>query len=766
VPVNDTTANRAYQKPNIANTLADDVGRLRSALDAIDTDMASKAPSAGPTFTGVTTVAAGSAAAPSLTFTGATSDTGLYSPGADQVAISTGGTGRLFVDASGNIGVGVEAPTRQIDIAASNTTAGLGYAIRLRANPTAAASAIQWTTSDAGSTNGYIACDTSRAIYLASGSTERMRITLAGTTTITSNASTAPFIANIGASEVARIDSSGSLLVGTSSTNGNDASLQVRNDAVSSTHIQVFRSSDTAAAAPVISVARSRGTAASPTEVTTDDLLGTIAFTGYDGAAWVNGATIQAYADNTWTDGGDTTDAPSRLVFSTAADGAASPTERMVIKADGKVGIGTSSPDGALDVAVGGAGPARIICSQSSDNPYIDFYRSTGIGSNFTGFRQRQILGNFVFENAPSNTIGSHTFTERLRIDSSGRLLVGTSSARDNFFNTGGFGGRLQIEGANATSQRAISNVYGASNTGGPVVVLGKHRSDSIGGVTAVVSGDECGIISFQGSDGTEFVEATRIAAEVDGTPGANDMPGRLVFSTTADGASTPTERLRIANDGRHTINSSAHQGTALSVTAPAKLYTSTGTYTDTATAASGTVTHGPIVAFDNPAIAATNATVTYTNASTVYIDGAPTNGTNVSITNAFALFVAAGASRFGGSVLSSSATAGIGYATGAGGVQTQTTSRTQGVTLNTICGAITLVSAAGSTSWQSFTVTNSTVAATDNVIVNQKSGTDLYMIHVTNVAAGSFRITYATTGGTTTEQPVFNFSVIKAVAA
>lgn len=40
MPVNDTTTNRSYQKPNIANTLADDVGRLRSALDAIDADMA------------------------------------------------------------------------------------------------------------------------------------------------------------------------------------------------------------------------------------------------------------------------------------------------------------------------------------------------------------------------------------------------------------------------------------------------------------------------------------------------------------------------------------------------------------------------------------------------------------------------------------------------------------------------------------------------------------------------------------------------------
>lgn len=116
--------------------------------------------------------------------------------------------------------------------------------------------------------------------------------------------------------------------------------------------------------------------------------------------------------------------------------------------------------------------------------------------------------------------------------------------------------------------------------------------------------------------------------------------------------------------------------------------------------------------------------------------------------------------------VLAVSPTGGLGYGTGAGGTVTQATSRTTGVTLNKVCGAITLVSAAGSTSYQTFTVTNSTVAATDVIKVSQKSGTDKNIILVTAVAAGSFDITFATTGGTTTEQPVFNFAVIKAVTA
>jgi hypothetical protein len=117
-------------------------------------------------------------------------------------------------------------------------------------------------------------------------------------------------------------------------------------------------------------------------------------------------------------------------------------------------------------------------------------------------------------------------------------------------------------------------------------------------------------------------------------------------------------------------------------------------------------------------------------------------------------------------SAITSSGTAGIGYATGAGGTVTQATSRTTGVTLNKTTGSITLYSAAGTTVAATFTVTNSTVAATDVIILNQKSGTDLYDLMVTAVAVGSFNITFRTTGGSTTETPVFNFAVIKGVAA
>jgi hypothetical protein len=73
------------------------------------------------------------------------------------------------------------------------------------------------------------------------------------------------------------------------------------------------------------------------------------------------------------------------------------------------------------------------------------------------------------------------------------------------------------------------------------------------------------------------------------------------------------------------------------------------------------------MVSIDNPAIAATNATVTYTNASSFYIDGAPTNGTNVTITNSYSFFVNAGASYFGGNLQLAAGSNIVAATTGAG---------------------------------------------------------------------------------------------------
>jgi hypothetical protein len=107
----------------------------------------------------------------------------------------------------------------------------------------------------------------------------------------------------------------------------------------------------------------------------------------------------------------------------------------------------------------------------------------------------------------------------------------------------------LQIEGtSDTTSAQALicnsSDIYSSS------IQFAKSRGATIGSNTVVQVNDYLGSIGFQGSDGTEFVSGASIEAFVDGTPGANDMPTRLVFSTTADGASSPTERMRISSTG------------------------------------------------------------------------------------------------------------------------------------------------------------------------------------------------------------------------
>ena len=115
--------------------------------------------------------------------------------------------------------------------------------------------------------------------------------------------------------------------------------------------------------------------------------------------------------------------------------------------------------------------------------------------------------------------------------------------------------------------------------------------------------------------------------------------------------------------------------------------------------------------------------------------------------------------------------TAGIGYATGAGGAVTQATNRTTGVTTNTVTGAITTNNtslAAGASA--TFTVTNSAVALTDTVVLTMRSGftTVDTLAYVTTVAAGSFNITVRNNHASTAETGaiILNFAVIKAVAA
>jgi hypothetical protein len=190
------------------------------------------------------------------------------------------------------------------------------------------------------------------------------------------------------------------------------------------------------------------------------------------------------------------------------------------------------------------------IAGLSSSNSNIYFADGTSGDAAYRGIiRYTHLNDNFSFWTAGQR---------RVDIDSSGRLLVGTSSARSNFFNTASSAPQqLQVEGTTGNTC-SLSSICSVADTSGGRLLLAHQRSGAVGGNTILNSGDQAGYITFQGNDGGEFVECASIEAQVDGTPGANDMPGRLVFSTTADGASSATERLRITSAGLVGIGTSA----------------------------------------------------------------------------------------------------------------------------------------------------------------------------------------------------------------
>lgn len=90
----------------------------------------------------------------------------------------------------------------------------------------------------------------------------------------------------------------------------------------------------------------------------------------------------------------------------------------------------------------------------------------------------------------------------------------------------------------------------------GPRIMALKSRGATIGSLGIVQADDVVLDISGCCDDGTDYATRTAsIRIEVDGTPGANDMPGRILFMTTADGAAAVTERLRIDSAGRSTFS-------------------------------------------------------------------------------------------------------------------------------------------------------------------------------------------------------------------
>ena len=202
--------------------------------------------------------------------------------------------------------------------------------------------------------------------------------------------------------------------------------------------------------------------------------------------------------------------------------------ERLRVDSSGNCGIATASPSRTLDV-----------------NGFIRSDGTSG-GISFGGNSSTPSEGAAIHRPAADALAFVTGSSERFRIDSNGRTLISNSSARAS----GGVSGMLQVE--RADSNGAINIVQNQNSAAGaPVLILGKSRGTSVGSNTVVADNDTLGTINFAGADGTDLnTPAASISCAVDGTPGSDDMPGRLIFSTTADGASSVTERMRIDSGG------------------------------------------------------------------------------------------------------------------------------------------------------------------------------------------------------------------------
>jgi hypothetical protein len=125
-------------------------------------------------------------------------------------------------------------------------------------------------------------------------------------------------------------------------------------------------------------------------------------------------------------------------------------------------------------------------------------------------------------------------------IDAAGIMLVGLTSNQEANLATNA---KVQIFGSTAP----LALYRDADSSTAINLEFAKRRAT--GGILA--NNDVIGRLYFSGNDGVAAIPAAFIDAAVDGTPSVNDMPGRLVFSTTLDGAAAPTERMRITNAGR-----------------------------------------------------------------------------------------------------------------------------------------------------------------------------------------------------------------------
>jgi phage gp45-like len=198
--------------------------------------------------------------------------------------------------------------------------------------------------------------------------------------------------------------------------------------------------------------------------------------------------------------------------------------ERLRVDSSGNFGIGEASP-GSYD-----AGGKKLVLTDTTNCGMTIRGGTTGQGAVYfadgtTG--NEAYRGRIEYSHSTDSFgFGTAGTGSRMVIDSSGRMLLGTTSSP-----TAGNGQYSNIV------------IQGYPNTPAGAGHISLQR-----GQAAFGTNNQIGLINFGDNTGASYAG---IECYSDGNSGANDFPGRLVFSTTTDGASAPTEKFRIDNYGR-----------------------------------------------------------------------------------------------------------------------------------------------------------------------------------------------------------------------
>jgi hypothetical protein len=220
----------------------------------------------------------------------------------------------------------------------------------------------------------------------------------------------------------------------------------------------------------------------------------------------------------------------------------ASNAERLRINSAGEVGIGNTSPESY------GSDGRNLVIGNSSSNAATGITLVSGSGGYSTlyfadGTSGTALYSGTIVYNHSDNRMDFWTNgVRRLRIDSSGSIITGSDAVSETIG-----GGAAHIQ-----SNANLSILRRGNVSAGPYLNLGKSRNSTPGNFTVVQDNDYIGSIGFCADDGTDINHPVAyIHGRVNGTPGANDVPGMLTFATTPDGGTQPLERLRIDASGK-----------------------------------------------------------------------------------------------------------------------------------------------------------------------------------------------------------------------